>query len=180
MPGIGETVRINGHARIIADENLLAEAPAQGKVPATGLLITVTEAFYHCAKALIRSKLWDPTTQVERTSFPTLGRIIADQTSGVRAEDADANIEESYRSRLYQDRRRDGRAPTTCHRQPPTCAIMSHPGRGHRQPDRHAAEHCKEDRRDAEMPIAAQICSIMFTTPAATPPAPPATRRAPR
>ena len=101
VPGIGETVRVNGNARVVVDEMLLSEVPAQGKVPATGLLITVTEAFYHCAKAIIRSKLWDAETKVERKSFPTLGKIIADQVGGLKAEDADAGIEEAYRSKLY-------------------------------------------------------------------------------
>jgi PPOX class probable FMN-dependent enzyme len=101
VPGIDETVRVNGTGRIITDAELLADVAAQGKIPATGLLITVTEAFYHCAKALIRSKLWDPDTRIERKTFPTLGRIIADQTSGVDADAADAGIAEAYRTKLY-------------------------------------------------------------------------------
>jgi PPOX class probable FMN-dependent enzyme len=101
VPGIDETVRINGNGRVITEASLLEQVPAQGKIPVTGLLITVTEAFYHCAKALIRSKLWDPSTRIERKTFPTLGRIIADQTSGIDAEVADAGIAEAYRSKLY-------------------------------------------------------------------------------
>ncbi len=101
VPGIDETVRINGTATITTDASLLADVPAMGKTPVTGLLITVTEAFYHCAKALIRSHLWDPTTRIERSTFPTLGKIIADQTNGVRAEDADASIADAYRTKLY-------------------------------------------------------------------------------
>ena len=101
VPGIDETVRVNGTAKVITDADLLTQVPAMGKIPATGLLISVTEAFYHCAKALIRSHLWDPETRIERRSFPTLGKIITDQTGGVRAEEADANIAESYRTRLY-------------------------------------------------------------------------------
>ena len=101
VPGIDETVRINGIAKIITDATLLADVPAMGKTPATGLLVTVTEAFYHCAKALIRSHLWDPATRIERNTFPTLGKIIADQTHGVRAEDADASIADAYRTKLY-------------------------------------------------------------------------------
>ncbi len=101
VPGIDETVRVNGNARVITDADLLSQVPAQGKIPATGLLVTVTEAFYHCAKALIRSHLWDPETRIERASFPSLGRIIAEQVSGIDAKAADENITESYRSRLY-------------------------------------------------------------------------------
>lgn len=101
VPGIDETVRVNGNARVITDADLLAQVPAQGRIPATGLLVSVTEAFYHCAKALIRSRLWDPETRIARDSFPSLGRIIADQVSGIDPVAADANISESYRSRLY-------------------------------------------------------------------------------
>ena len=101
VPGINETVRVNGRARVITDGDLLAKVAAQGKVPRTALLISVDEAYFHCAKALIRSKLWDPATRIERKQFPTLGRIIADQVAGVDAVAADAGIDESYRSKLY-------------------------------------------------------------------------------
>lgn len=101
VPGIGETVRVNGTATITTDVALLARAEAQGKVPGIGMLIAVREAFFHCGKAMIRSKLWDPAVQVERKTFPTLGRIVADQTKLTSAEEADRNIETAYRDRLY-------------------------------------------------------------------------------
>ena len=101
VPGIDETLRVNGRARVVTDTTLLAPAEAQGKLPRTGLLIAVDEVFFHCAKALKRAKLWDATRHVERRSFPTLGRIIADQTGACDADAADARIEESYRTRLY-------------------------------------------------------------------------------
>ena len=101
VPGIDETVRINGTAQIITDTTLLAQTEAQNKIPATGLLITVTEAFYHCAKALIRSQLWNPQTRIERTTFPTLGQIIADQITGIDPIEADAGIADAYRTKLY-------------------------------------------------------------------------------
>ena len=101
VPGIDETLRVNGTARIVTDTALLAPLAAQGKVPATGMHITVAEAFFHCGKALIRSKLWDPARHVPRASFPSLGRIVAEQTSVVSAEAAEANIAAAYRDRLY-------------------------------------------------------------------------------
>jgi len=101
VPGIDETVRINGTAQIITDSTLLAQTEAQNKIPATGLLITVTEAFYHCAKALIRSNLWNPDTRIDRSTFPTLGQIIADQITGIDPTDADASIQDAYRTKLY-------------------------------------------------------------------------------
>ncbi len=80
VPGINETLRVNGTGRITRDATLLAPLVAQGKVPTIGLLVEVEEVFFHCGKALMRSKLWDPATRVERATFPTLGRILAEQT----------------------------------------------------------------------------------------------------
>jgi uncharacterized protein len=101
VPGIDETLRVNGRARVTTDAALLASAEAQGKVPRAGLLITVEQAFFHCAKALKRSHLWDASRHVERTSFPTLGKIIADQTAKCSVEDAEAKIADGYKNRLY-------------------------------------------------------------------------------
>ena len=101
VPGMNETLRVNGRAQVSLDHDLLAPSAVHSKVPLSGILIDVREAFLHCAKALIRSKLWDPAMQIERKSFPTLGRMVADQISGVDAELADARIEESYSKRLY-------------------------------------------------------------------------------
>ncbi|TAJ31329.1 pyridoxamine 5'-phosphate oxidase family protein [Bosea sp. (in: a-proteobacteria)] len=101
VPGIAETLRVNGKARATRDAALLAPSAVQERPPLTGLLVAVEEAFFHCGKALIRSKLWDPAAQVPRSSFPTLGRIVAEQTKMVDAEEADRNLAEAYRSRLY-------------------------------------------------------------------------------
>ncbi len=101
VPGIDETVRVNGRARVTTDADLLSRVEAQGKVPKTGLLITVEETYFHCGKALIRSRLWDPAVQIERKAFPTLGQVIADQVAGVEAATADAGIDASYRDKLY-------------------------------------------------------------------------------
>ncbi len=101
VPGINETVRVNGRGQVVTDEALLAPCEVQGKVPTAGLLIDIEEVFFHCAKALIRSKLWDASQHVERSSFPTLGTIIAEQTKVMTSEAADATIAEAYRSRLY-------------------------------------------------------------------------------
>jgi PPOX class probable FMN-dependent enzyme len=102
VPGINETLRVNGRARIVADAALLEPLAAQGKVPASGLLLMVEEVFFHCGKAMIRSELWNPERQVPRGSFPTLGRILADQIQdGLTVEASEQWIAESYRDRLY-------------------------------------------------------------------------------
>jgi PPOX class probable FMN-dependent enzyme len=101
VPGINETLRVNGRARLTRDTALLEPTTVQEKTPKLGLLVEVDEAYFHCGKALIRSKLWAQDAQVERSSFPTLGRIVAEQTRAVDAAEADANLEEAYRTRLY-------------------------------------------------------------------------------
>jgi PPOX class probable FMN-dependent enzyme len=101
VPGIDETLRVNGRAKLTTDASLLAPAEANGKLPRAGLVIEVEQAFFHCAKALKRSHLWDASRHVERKSFPSLGKIIADQTAQCSVEDAEARIEDGYRNRLY-------------------------------------------------------------------------------
>jgi PPOX class probable FMN-dependent enzyme len=101
VPGIDETLRINGQAVITQDEALLTPLAMSGIVPTMGLKVHVEETYFHCGKALLRSRLWKPETQVERTSFPPLGRIIAEQTAAIAAEEAEKTIEEGYRTRLY-------------------------------------------------------------------------------
>ena len=101
IPGINETLRINGRAAITTDAALLAPLAVQGKAPQSALRIAVREAFLHCAKALIRSHLWDPATQVERGALPTLGKMIADQTKMIDAGEADKVIAQSYKTTLY-------------------------------------------------------------------------------
>ena len=101
VPGIDETLRVNGTARVVTDTALLARAEAQGKLPKAGLLIDVGEVFFHCGKALKRAQLWDAERHVARSSFPSLGRIIADQTGACDAAEADVRIEEGYRTRMY-------------------------------------------------------------------------------
>jgi PPOX class probable FMN-dependent enzyme len=101
VPGIDETLRVNGTARVVNDRARLAPMAVQGQVPASALEIAVREVFFHCGKALIRSDLWNPERHVPREAFPTLGRVLADQIAGVAAEAADANLAEGYKSRLY-------------------------------------------------------------------------------
>lgn len=101
VPGINETLRVNGAARFTADAALLARCSAQGRPPVAGLLVAAEEVFFHCGKALIRSDLWNPDRRVERSSFPTLGRILADQIAGTDAAQTDRNLDEAYRTRLY-------------------------------------------------------------------------------
>lgn len=110
IPGFEDTLRVNGRGRVTKDPGLLADSAVDGKLPKFGVLVAVDEAFFHCAKAFRRSKLWDPTAQVERNAMPTLARIIMDQMAEVAQEALpaqtevavwDKEIEEDYRTQLY-------------------------------------------------------------------------------
>lgn len=101
VPGIDETFRVNGTAALTRDPALLEPLRAQGRVPAAGLVVRVREAFFHCGKAMIRSRLWDPAQHVARDTFPSLGRILSDQTAAADVAEAEATIAEGYRTRLY-------------------------------------------------------------------------------
>src|SRR3546814_7200553 len=100
VPGINETLRANGKAAITMDPALLEPLAVQGRAPRSGILVEVEQVYFHCAKALMRSRLWDPETRVERKSFPTLGRILADQIAGSDVAESEAAIAEGYRTRL--------------------------------------------------------------------------------
>ena len=101
VPGLTETLRINGRAEISTDRELLEPLVIKGRLPISVLRVTVEEAFLHCAKALIRARLWDPDAQVERSLFPTYGKVLADQIPGADAFQIDAGEEESARTELY-------------------------------------------------------------------------------
>jgi PPOX class probable FMN-dependent enzyme len=102
VPGLRETLRVNGRARITTDPQLLQACAVNGKAPRSGILVTAEEVYFHCGKALIRSDLWNPAKQVKQADFPSLGRIIAEQIGeGGSVEAAERYTEESYRTRLY-------------------------------------------------------------------------------
>ena len=101
VPGLRETLRVNGRARITTDPALLDPCAVQGKVPRSGILVTAEEVYFHCGKALIRSDLWNPDKRVAQADFPPLGRIIAEQIGSGNVEEAERATAESYRTRLY-------------------------------------------------------------------------------
>ena len=108
VPGFEETLRVNGKARIIDDKELLAGSEVNRKAPKVGIEVRVEEVFLQCSKALKRSKLWDPAQHQDRTEYPSIARVILEQTCTVEAGPAeadvaaaDASVEESYRKKLY-------------------------------------------------------------------------------
>ncbi|MEM1314183.1 MAG: pyridoxamine 5'-phosphate oxidase family protein, partial [Pseudomonadota bacterium] len=87
VPGMDETLRVNGTARITDDARVLAASAVQGRAPKIGLLITVEEAFLHCGKALIRSGLWTGEHVIDRKSFPSYPAMLRDHVAGLTEEE---------------------------------------------------------------------------------------------
>lgn len=101
VPGVLETLRVNGGATLVTDPAQLARHAVTGRAPKTGLLVTVEEVFFHCGKALKRSALWDPSRHATPGEIPSLGRILADQTGRIGVEEAEARVATGYREHLY-------------------------------------------------------------------------------
>ncbi len=99
IPGAQETLRVNGAAHITADPAITHRWTTNNNHPATALVITINEAFLHCGKALIRSKLWHDDY---KTQIPPYGHMLKDQIQVPdTAEDMQASIEEAYKTKLY-------------------------------------------------------------------------------
>ena len=79
IPGVDETLRINGEAKISISPNHLIRFDSWNNPPKTCIEIRIKEVFLHCAKAFMRSKLWDSDSRIDRSVLPTMGRMINDQ-----------------------------------------------------------------------------------------------------
>ncbi|MDR6123868.1 PPOX class probable FMN-dependent enzyme [Bacillus sp. SLBN-46] len=103
IPGLGETLRVNGKACIVTDEDLLEKMAVNGKAPLVGIGVEVEECFIHCAKALIRSGLWKPESWLDKKSLPRAAKILADHTNikGITVDEVEASLHEGYEQRLY-------------------------------------------------------------------------------
>ena len=99
VPGIDETLRVGGTGKLSAEPDLLASMEEFGKLPRAVLNIAVREAYFHCGKALMRSKLWSPDVKVERAVLPSIGQIIYDQTT-LGEPEPQAAIEARYKTQL--------------------------------------------------------------------------------
>lgn len=106
IPGIDDTLRVNGRARLTTDARLLNAMRVADRLPRIAILVDVEEVFLHCAKAFRRSRLWDPDSRQDRGDMPSLVRMILDQTTGAPSDaDAlakiDADLEEDYERTMY-------------------------------------------------------------------------------
>lgn len=78
IPGVGETLRVNGRAVITTDPVLLARFAVAGKLPLSVLVVHVEKVFFQCSRAVLRARLWDPAVQIARTALPSTGTILQD------------------------------------------------------------------------------------------------------
>ncbi len=103
IPGVEELLRVNGTARLTRSQELLQSISVNGKPPKLAIVVTVTEAFLHCSKALKRSRLWKDDYRIDRAELPSLGQMLADQTRLVdlTVKDIEARIETDARENLY-------------------------------------------------------------------------------
>ena len=102
IPGIGETLRVNGRASISIDPELMQSFAINGKLPRCVLIVHVDSVYFHCSKAIVRSKLWDPATQIDRKSLPSTGSIIAELSQGeLGGESYDRELPARVQRELY-------------------------------------------------------------------------------
>jgi hypothetical protein len=102
LPGLGETLRVNGRARINADPETLARFTLQGRAPKVVLVVTVEAAYFQCSRAIVRSDLWSSTKHIDRSSLPTPGKILADATTGrIDGNLYDRELPERIKGSLY-------------------------------------------------------------------------------
>ena len=102
IPGCAETLRVNGRAAISTDPALAARFVVNGQAPRTVLVVTVERIYFQCAKAVVRSRLWDPARHVDRASLPSVGTMLAALSGGqIGGEVYDRAAPERIKAELY-------------------------------------------------------------------------------
>jgi len=102
IPGCGETIRVNGRAAISIGPALCESFVFAGKVPRSVILVTVERVYFQCAKAIVRSRLWDPATQIDRKTLPTSGTILAGISKGaIGGPEHDRTAPERLKATIY-------------------------------------------------------------------------------
>jgi uncharacterized protein len=103
IPGLEETLRVNGQAYIVRDEDLLVRMESHGRTPLVGIVIEVEECYMHCAKSLKRSSLWNPDSWIAKAELPNVAQMISDHAKlpGMNAEKVKASLQDSYTNRMY-------------------------------------------------------------------------------
>ena len=102
IPGIGETLRVNGRASISIDPDLMQSFAVGGKLPRAVLIIHIESVYFHCSKAIVRSRLWEEATKIDRKSLPSTGTIVAELSNGkFGGEVYDREAPERIKAQLY-------------------------------------------------------------------------------
>ena len=102
IPACGETLRVNGRAAISTDPALTQSFIVEGKAPRSVIVVSVERVYYQCPKAIVRSKIWEPATWLDRKSLPTSGKILAVITKGATdAERHDREYPERMKATIY-------------------------------------------------------------------------------
>ncbi len=102
IPGVRETLRVNGAAMIVTDKEILELLSCEGKVPSFAIIVNVKEAFMHCAKCIIRSNLWDKVDSNIDDEMPTLGKVLVEHSNvKINPDELDKMIREDEETNLY-------------------------------------------------------------------------------
>ncbi|MDX2202907.1 MAG: pyridoxamine 5'-phosphate oxidase family protein [Hyphomicrobiaceae bacterium] len=101
VPGVGETMRVNGRAALSRDPELCRSFEMQGKTPACVIVVTAESVYPQCQKALVRSKLWDPKQQIARSELPTVGEMMQSIKADFDGRTYDANYPERLKQTIY-------------------------------------------------------------------------------
>ena len=102
IPGIGETLRVNGRGAISVDPELMQGFAINGKLPRSVLIVHIERVFFHCAKAVVRAKLWNDASRIDRKSLPSTGALLAELTANELGGEAyDRALPERIKAELY-------------------------------------------------------------------------------
>jgi hypothetical protein len=102
IPGVGETLRVNGRAIISTAPTLLERFSVGGRPPRSVIVVRVDTVFFQCSRAIFRSRLWDPAQHIERSALPSLGTMIEDISQAqIKAANYDSGLYERLKAELY-------------------------------------------------------------------------------
>jgi len=101
LPGIDETLRINGQAHLTTDPALMGRFEIKGTKPATVVVVEIEAVYFQCARALTRARLWDADIQLDRTDAPTAGQMIKSARADFDAAAYDAELSKRQKGSLY-------------------------------------------------------------------------------
>ena len=93
VPGFSECLRINGAAQVVTNEDILALFEYKGKLPKSVIVVEIKEIYFHCAKAITRSRLWKAESQTDRHVMPSLGKILMSQIDPSKSTDEIEQVE---------------------------------------------------------------------------------------